>query len=309
MFGMTIKGDDMNDNGKQLAVVANAPSTLSALSNGLNEQAKVAQLILKSGLAPKAYKTVESVLVACWQGQELGFSTMTALRLINVIDGTPSISAAGIKAKILQSGGQIRVVEWTDETCTLEGIRPGWAAPERATYTMADAKRAGLVAKYNWTKMPREMLYARAVSILGRNQWADKLAGVYGTEEMLDATGKAFEYSDDGALVIDECIGNNGTLVEKPRQKPTWSYCITGAPEEKLSGILDYIEKNQEALIESIPEYDVYVFSKNLSKLGNYKITSKEVDEAKALRDAVPVDEPGEVQDFSSAAAEQVDLV
>ena len=56
-----------------------------------------------------------------------------------------------------------------------------------------------------------------------------------------------------------------------------------------------------------MPEMDVYVFSKNMSRLANYRVKSDVVQEARAMRDAVPVDD--EPLDVIEGAAQQVELI
>lgn len=163
----------------------NEVATLEQYANGLKTKLDMAATLLKSGLIPKSFTSPEGVLTAILYGQELGLSPMQSLMGINVIQGRPSVDAATIKAKVLMAGGRIETVTWTDKVCTLVGVRGDWK--EEVTYSIEDAKVAGYSSKENWQKQPKAMLYARCVSIIGRNMFADVIKGFYSTEELRDA--------------------------------------------------------------------------------------------------------------------------
>lgn len=160
-------------------------ATIEAYAANLEKKLQMCKVLRESGFAPASFKTDGAVLAAILYGQELGFSPIQSLQSIDVIQGKPTVNAQGMKAKILQAGGVVREIEWTDKVCSLEGSRGG--NKQTASYSMDDAKLAGLSGKDNWKRMPKAMLYARAVTMLARNQWADVIKGLYGAEEMQDA--------------------------------------------------------------------------------------------------------------------------
>lgn len=171
------------------ATQSNEVATLEQYADGLQTKLAMAATLLKSGLIPKSFVSPEGVLTAILYGQELGLSPMRSLMGIDVIQGRPSVNAATIKGMVLAAGGRIETVVWTDKICTLIGHRGDWK--EEATFSIEDAKIAGYLSKDNWIKQPKAMLYARAVSIIGRNQWADVTRGFYSTEELRDETPEA----------------------------------------------------------------------------------------------------------------------
>jgi hypothetical protein len=200
---------------------------LEKYSENIEGKLKFCQQLIQSGLLPKHYGRAQAVLTAILMGQELGFSPMAALRVVVVINGVPTLSAAGMKAKAIKAGGQFKTVEWTDEVCTIKVTRQGWTEPEVVSYTMNDAKQQGLTGKDNWKRMPKQMLYARAVTMAIRNVFADVVEGVYGTEEMLDSCNIDFKMDDEGSVVeiaqdvpippeIEETFA-----VEAPMSEPT----------------------------------------------------------------------------------------
>ncbi len=167
---------------KELVVTAN---TIEAYSANLQGKLQFAQMLLQTQMCPTHLKTPQQVIAAMLYGQEIGFSPLQALQSVNVIQGRPTLDAAGIKAKILEAGGTFKTKKWTETECTLECTRGEWA--DTFTFTLADAEKMGLTSKDNWKRMPKQMLYARCISTLGRNMYADVLRGFYGKEEMEDA--------------------------------------------------------------------------------------------------------------------------
>lgn len=172
------------DNMDNLPTAQSAAPTLQSYANNLRNSLEFAKVLVSTSMVPAHFKKPEEVVAAVLYGQELGFSPMQALQAVIVIQGKPSLETNAIKALILQSGGHLETVEWTDKKCKLRGVRGKWK--EEVEYTIEDATLAGLAAKDNWKKMPKAMLYARCVSILGRNMWADLLKGFFGREELED---------------------------------------------------------------------------------------------------------------------------
>jgi len=164
----------------------NGPVSIESYADNLKAKLEVASILLRSGMAPQHYKTPEQVLGAVLYGRELGFSPIRALQAIDVIQGKPTLSAAGLKALAIQHGGQFKTVEWDEKVCTLEISRGDWK--ENVTFTWAEAERAGLTTKDNWKRMPKPMLYARCVSTGIRNMFTDVIGGLYSSEEMRDVT-------------------------------------------------------------------------------------------------------------------------
>lgn len=118
------------------------------------------------------------VAAAILYGRELGMEPMTSLRSINVIKGKPALSAEAMRALILSAGHELRFVEMTATRCIIEGKRRGQDEPTRVSYSMDDAKKAGLAGQQQYSKMPRQMLAARATAELARLLFADVIGGL-----------------------------------------------------------------------------------------------------------------------------------
>lgn len=177
----------MENNGKM--EIEHAPTvvksnSLVAYASELDTKLRFCQTLLKGGLVPQKYKSAEGVLSVILMGQELGFSPMQSLKLFNFIQQEPCISAAGLQAVAVSRGGRFTVVSEDDKSVTVKAERASnkWAAT--LTYSMQDAGLAKLTSKDNWLKHPREMLYARCVTILARRGWPDVLGGIKTDDEI-----------------------------------------------------------------------------------------------------------------------------
>jgi hypothetical protein len=139
---------------------------------------------VKSALRGK----VPAITAAILAGDEVGFGPMQSLKYLSVIDGQPTISAEGQRALILAAGHQMwfepREVSITKFTWYGQRREDGHIAA--MTFTMDDAKRAGLANKYNWRMYPQAMLSARASAALARAIFADTIGGLSATEELED---------------------------------------------------------------------------------------------------------------------------
>jgi hypothetical protein len=140
--------------------------------------------------------TVGNITAAILTGQELGLTPMASLRSINIIQGTPAMTALALRGLVQSRGHEVRKVESSDTRCVYEGRRAGLDGPfERSVWTIERARAMGLTGKDNWKRQPEAMLIARASSEVCRLIAADVLLGVpYSAEEIEDeATTAAAE--------------------------------------------------------------------------------------------------------------------
>ena len=145
----------------------------------------LAERVASSALMPAAYKNKPTdAAIAMLYGVEMGMSPMTSLQRIVVINGKPTLDAQGMVALIRQAGHSISG-DISAEEATVKGKRGDTGDEMVSTFSMDDAKLAGLAGSVTYKKYPKDMLWARAVSQLGRRLFADVLmAASYGPEEM-----------------------------------------------------------------------------------------------------------------------------
>lgn len=96
------------------------------------------------------------------------------------VRGQIMMSAALMNRMIRRGGHSVVKVEGDEEKCTLRGKRSDNGDTIEVTFTIEEAKRAGLVSPQNaWGKWPQDMLFNRALSRLSRQLFADCIEGCY----------------------------------------------------------------------------------------------------------------------------------
>ena len=155
----------------------------------LKEAMDFCELMANSDLVPNAYKGKPgNIMVAIQMGQELGLSPMRALRSIAVINGRASMWGDDVLAMVLASPvcEYVNEADSTDKQGVCKTKRKG-CAEQVSTFTLEDAKRAGLLGKQGpWQSHTGRMLKLRARGFGLRDTFADVLAGLVTAEEALD---------------------------------------------------------------------------------------------------------------------------
>jgi hypothetical protein len=153
---------------------------------------KFSDILASSTMVPRDFQGKPgNVLVAIQWGREVGLGPLQALQNIAVINGRPSIWGDAAIALVRGHPDCLSVQEGVEG----EGdARQGWCevtrrgeAPQRRTFSVADAKRAGLWGKSGpWTQYPDRMLQLRARGFAIRDVFPDALRGVMTREEAED---------------------------------------------------------------------------------------------------------------------------
>lgn len=124
---------------------------------------------------------------ALMYGTELGLTPMASLTEVFVIHGRPSIYANTMVALVQAAGHEVWTESSTDTAAVVCGQRAGSTHVERVEFTIAQAKRAGYVAKnQKYVTDPVAMLYARAASICCKRVAPEVLKGIPSFEEVQD---------------------------------------------------------------------------------------------------------------------------
>lgn len=146
----------------------------------------------------KDVRSVSQAIVKMLAGRELGFGFFAAQQAFYIIEGKAVMSADGMSGLILREGSRYDYeIKKSDVTsCILVFKRRDdkgeWQVRGEVSYTMAEAKTAGLDKKKNWLQNPSDMLFARALSRGYRRFCRDLGMGVYTYDEMgidVDAEG------------------------------------------------------------------------------------------------------------------------
>jgi len=181
-----------------------------------NEKVEIANGMIEGGLVPRSFAgDPGAVISAVEMGMELGLGAWASLNNIVVIQGRATLSLNAMLSLARSKGVLINVIKDYElvpvEIRTKDGVKK---ASDRATtvvitrgediyspsgklldsriseytYTKywAEAKKADLVDKDNWKRMPRLMLRARAITEALRLYAADVILGMYESSELGD---------------------------------------------------------------------------------------------------------------------------
>lgn len=150
-----------------------------------------ADIASKSEFVPKDFKGKPgNIMIAVQWGAELGLPPLQALNSVAVINGRPGIWGDGLIGLCRQSPLCQDIIEKIEgegdnRTATCTAIRRG-ASPVTASFSIADAKRAGLINKELYKQYPDRMIQNRARGFALRDAFPDVLRGMRAGEELHD---------------------------------------------------------------------------------------------------------------------------
>ncbi len=156
------------------------------------EAISIADYFSTTDLVPKDYRGKGANIMVAWQkGLELGLKPLQALSTIAVVNGRATIWGDGLIALVKNSSKE----EWTHETisgdgdqmiATCETKRQGQEKTVIQSFSVSDARKAGLWGNNTWAKYPKRMLQMRARGLCLRDAYPDVLNGLEIAEEMND---------------------------------------------------------------------------------------------------------------------------
>lgn len=170
----------------------NSTTALTVQSQGfepvtLQELHQLSRTLAVSSLIPEGLRQKPSdVAVVLMTGNELGLKPMQSLRSIHVIKGRGVMSAdliIGLCKKAAPLCRYFMLVSSDDRSATYETHRDGEPKPVAMTFTIEQAKTAGLLGNATWAKYPAAMLRARCGAALARAVYPDLVGGLYDTDE------------------------------------------------------------------------------------------------------------------------------
>jgi hypothetical protein len=115
-----------------------------------------------------------------------------------IVKGKVSLSAQLMNTMVRRHGHSIVKVESTDTICTWKGKRKDNGDEMMSTFTLDDAKKAGLLKNPVWTSYPKRMLSNRAFSNLAKELFSDCIGNCVIQEgEIIDITPEVQEKPKD----------------------------------------------------------------------------------------------------------------
>ena len=150
----------------------------------LRDSMELGDVFYKSGLFSDLKSTAQAI-VKIQAGAELGIPPFAAMSGINVIQGKPALGAGLIAGRIKASGRYDYKIIRLDDTGCVIAFYQGKDKIGESSFTREDATKAGLMSRDMWSKYPRNMFWARAISNGARWYCPDIFSGsVYTPEEL-----------------------------------------------------------------------------------------------------------------------------
>ena len=194
---------------------------------------KVGQVFQKSGLF-KDIKDQAQAVVKIMAGQEMGFGPVTSMVGIHVVQGKPMVSA-NLMAAALKAHPRYdyRLRELTDKKCTIEFFQREEGGKESLgewSWTMEDAKLAGLLSNPTWKKYPRDMLFSRCMSSGIKKHTPDVFYGIttYVPGEVGELEEAITIAPEEAYQVIEEATGHPVDRDEETRNEQ-----VEAVPEDE----------------------------------------------------------------------------
>lgn len=134
---------------------------------------RLSSMFIESGMfktdsGTNQLKQLSQACVKIVAGIEFGIQPFASMRGINIINGNAEMSSNLMAAKVKKHPKyDYRVVTSSNDECTLEFfefIAGKSVSLGKSTWTIDDAKRAGLTRNPTWQKFPMNMCFARALS-------------------------------------------------------------------------------------------------------------------------------------------------
>ena len=229
---------------------------------------KRADLLVKSGLLPKAIKTPEAAIAIMLMGAEYGISPMKSFQCINIIEGKPALSSQLMLALCERTGELVDKKFDHYETYAAFTITRKGQTPYRATFGDTDAQLARtkeaqydakgnwvsskvipLIEKYNYKTMKKDMYMARAISRACRRVFPDAVLGLIVEDEAYDVIEASTEAIETKKTVIADAAADKTAQIE--------SELHTGSIHDS-SAEMEFINKINASFIQDPVLYKFY---------------------------------------------------
>lgn len=190
----------MEEMSNQLMIIEEEKKILEAHKTKLG-------ILRDGGMLPKGCTEKEAWARMC-VGVEMKMRPMQALNGIAIVNGRPTLHTDSIPSIIAASGlledqGHEFIGEGDKLACRFWCKKRGLNTVQEWTYSVADARAAGLMSRETWKNHLRKMLFNRARTYCLRNTFPEVLGNMYDTEE---ATEFSYEEktNNDLAQPLDE---------------------------------------------------------------------------------------------------------
>ena len=272
------------------------------------EMAKATAIAKAGDLLPRTYRSNPgAVLLAMDWADRVGLSVMDAIHGVAWVQGKPVIDATLQRALATRAGYRILVTDASRTSVTAKVVLTATGETlGSVTYTIEDARTAGLAGKDNWKKNPEDMLVARATSRAVRRYCSDALVGGGLTEDeaeslLVDDTPTVTaEVVTPDPVTEPEPVVEDAEIVDEPTsppaapaRKPVTDDDDKPSPQQRgvAKAAVDIVKG--QGLYSSLAE----AFAAEDIPLSSQRWTRQQCDRILAIVEALPKVDPAELID------------
>ena len=154
-------------------------------------------------------------------GREIGMSPISAAQGLYAVDGRVGLYAETMRAMVYAAGHDIRITTQDTAKCAIAGKRSTSDEWQTFTFTMQEARDAGLASKDNWKKYPADMLLARATARMCRAIFPDVIRGFSAAEELQDMEPSVTVTQVSAATPVEAAKPARVSRARKPAARPS----------------------------------------------------------------------------------------
>jgi len=167
--------------------MSNEIQTIADQNEIISLQKRQLEAMANGGFLPKGCTTAEAFARVVAGGQ-MGLKPIQALNGIAMINGHPTLHSDTIPCVVMASGLVCGMKykfegEGDDMSCTFSIRRKGIDEWQEWTYSVADAKQAGVMNNPVWKTHTKKMLFNRARTWCMRNTFPDVIGNIYSDDE------------------------------------------------------------------------------------------------------------------------------
>ena len=145
---------------------------------------QMGQALVGTGFLPDHIKNGPQAAAIILAGRELGMEPMRALRSLSLVKGKITEAADSQLARFKSDGGRAVFSELSDTAAVLSLTHPN-GDKHTETFTLDDARKAGLLSSGMYSKFPKAMLRSRAITAALKSIGWEGGSGVYDPSELV----------------------------------------------------------------------------------------------------------------------------
>ena len=208
---------------------------------------RLAQWVMQTQMLPKGVTSLAQATLLLAAGMEIGLPPIASLKGLMIVNNRPAVwgdAALGLvrRSPLCASVDEKLSADKSVATCT--SVRRGQSEPITRSFSVADAKRAGLWGKAGpWTQYPERMLQMRARAFSIRDAFPDVLGGLGIVEEEQDIPAKAEPTTAQVRLDVTQAID---AIPDTETTPATPTDPIAGLPDVPPDNIDDLVREMDE---------------------------------------------------------------